>query len=68
MPKRIRELKSMRSKAGFTWRPGNGSHTVWTHPRYTSDPITLSGNDGRDAQRYQEKIVRRAIREVEGKR
>jgi hypothetical protein len=27
MPKKIRELKSILMKAGFTYRPGKGSHT-----------------------------------------
>ena len=66
MPKKIRQPKAMLRKAGVAWRSGKGSHTVWTHPRYTGDPITISGNDGRDARRYQERLVREAIREVEG--
>jgi predicted RNA binding protein YcfA (HicA-like mRNA interferase family) len=32
MPKKIRELKAMLRKAGFRWRPGKGSHTIWEHP------------------------------------
>jgi hypothetical protein len=66
MPKKIRELKSLLRKVGFSSRPGKGSHTVWTHARYTGDPIVLSGNEGRDAKRYQEKLVQEAIKEVEG--
>nr|MDZ8038592.1 type II toxin-antitoxin system HicA family toxin [Nostoc sp. CreGUA01] len=30
MPKKIRELKAMLLKAGFTYRSGKGSHTVWS--------------------------------------
>ena len=55
----------MLRKAGFTQIPkrGKGSHSVWAHPLYTGS-ITLSGKDGKDAQRYQEPAVKRAIREV----
>lgn len=65
MPKKIRELKQMLGKAGFERVPkrGKGSHTVWTHPLYNGS-ITLSGKDSKDAQRYQEQDVKRAIREV----
>jgi predicted RNA binding protein YcfA (HicA-like mRNA interferase family) len=64
MPKKIRQLKKMLRKAGFTSRPGKGSHTVWTHPR-ASRSVVLSGNDGDDAQPYQEKEVRERIEEIE---
>ena len=65
MPKKIRELKAMLSKAGFTQisKRGKGSHTVWSHPLYNGS-IILSGKDGKDAQNYQEKKVQKAIREV----
>ncbi len=36
---------------------------MWAHPLYNGR-ITLSGKDGQDAERYQEKDVNRAIREV----
>jgi predicted RNA binding protein YcfA (HicA-like mRNA interferase family) len=64
MPKKIRELKGMLARAGFTCRPGKGSHTVWAHPRVRKT-VTLSGNDGDDAREYQEKEVARRIREAE---
>ncbi|MBC6432545.1 type II toxin-antitoxin system HicA family toxin [Nostoc sp. HG1] len=66
MPKKIRELKQMLSQAGFIELPGKGSHTNWVHPFY-SGKITVSGKDGADAKRYQEKEVKQAIEEVEGK-
>lgn len=56
MPKKIRELKAMLVKAGFRWKPGKGSHTVWEHP-LAERSVTLSGKDGQDAQRYQERQV-----------
>jgi len=68
VPKKIRELKAMLRKAGFSSRPGKGSHTFWVHPAL-ADRITISGADGDDAQRYQEAEVRnilRKLREVQG--
>ena len=68
MPKKIRELKAMLRKAGFSSRPGKGSHTFRVHPALT-DRITISGADGDDAQRYQEAEVRnilRKLREAQG--
>ena len=56
MPKKIRELKAELRTAGFRWRPGKGSHTVWEHP-LADKAVVLSGVDGRDALRYQENEV-----------
>jgi predicted RNA binding protein YcfA (HicA-like mRNA interferase family) len=66
MPKKIRQLKAMLRRAGFTRRPGKGSHTVWTHPRTPGKSVTVAGQDGDDAKPYLEKEVRDVIREVEG--
>ena len=65
MPKKVRELKQMLKQAGFTLIPkrGKGSHTIWKHPFYNGT-ITLSGKDSKDAGRYQERDVKRAIEEV----
>ncbi|MBD2513463.1 type II toxin-antitoxin system HicA family toxin [Nostoc sp. FACHB-973] len=63
MPKKIRELKAMLLKAGFTYRSGKGSHTVWSHPLLLYS-LTLSGKDGADADRYQEKDVRNVLLEI----
>jgi predicted RNA binding protein YcfA (HicA-like mRNA interferase family) len=63
VPKKIRELKAMLLKAGFTYRSGKGSHTVWSHPLLLYS-LTLSGKDGADADRYQEKDVRNALIEI----
>ncbi len=67
MAKKIRELKQMLRQGGFTEIPGKGSHTNWVHPLYTGK-ITISGKDGADAKRYQEKEVKQAIEKVEGKK
>ncbi|KAI9130435.1 type II toxin-antitoxin system HicA family toxin [Acaryochloris sp. CCMEE 5410] len=60
MPKKIRELKSMLRKAGFSEQPAKGSHTKWLHPLYPGR-ITLSGKDGQDAKPYQEKEIAKAL-------
>jgi hypothetical protein len=65
MPKKIRELKAMLKKAGFHWRPGKGDHTFWEHSVHPDVTVTVSGNDGADAKRYQEKEVKQAIEKVE---
>ena len=51
-------------RAGFTYRSGKGSHTVWSHPLLPYS-LTLSGRDGADADRYQERDVRNALRDLE---
>jgi len=63
LPKKIRELKAMLKKAGFSEKPSKGSHTKWLHPLYPGR-VTLSGKDGNDAKRYQEKEIAQAIRIV----
>ncbi len=61
MPPKIRQLKAALSKAGFLFRPGKGSHTVWTHPALPEVEITLAGNDGNDAKPYQVKDVQKNL-------
>jgi predicted RNA binding protein YcfA (HicA-like mRNA interferase family) len=63
MPQKVRELKSILLNAGFTYRSGKGSHTVWSH-QHLDYSIILSGRDSVDAQRYQEKDVRNALRDL----
>ncbi len=65
MPVKIRKLKSMLSKAGFTWRQGKGSHTILTHPPLPEEEITLAGKDGDDAKPYQIKDVQKLLRRLE---
>lgn len=62
MPKKIGELLRALVAAGFVDRGGKGSHRNFVHPN-VSRPITLSGKEGDDAKRYQEKAVRLAIEE-----
>jgi predicted RNA binding protein YcfA (HicA-like mRNA interferase family) len=66
MPKKIRELKAMLAKAGFRWRPGKGSHTIWEHP-LAEEQVILSGNDGRDARHYQHREVMKQIEIVKSR-
>ncbi len=63
MPQKVRELKSTLLSAGFSYRSGKGSHTVWSHPNLDYS-IILSGRDGADAQRYQEQDVRSALQDL----
>jgi predicted RNA binding protein YcfA (HicA-like mRNA interferase family) len=65
LPKKIRELKAILKKADFIClkNRGKGSHTVWEHPNVKNNVI-LSGKDGKDAQRYQEKRVEEAVQEA----
>ena len=63
MPKKVRELMTMLEKAGFVNRGGKGGHKNYIHP--SGVKITLSGNAGEDALRYQEKQVGKVIAEVE---
>jgi predicted RNA binding protein YcfA (HicA-like mRNA interferase family) len=62
MPRKIRELKTRLRKAGFDFRPGKGSHTVWRHPLLPQLKLTIAGHDGDDAQPYQVQDVDDALR------
>jgi predicted RNA binding protein YcfA (HicA-like mRNA interferase family) len=65
MPKKVRELKQMLQKAGFTLLPkrGKGSHSYWIHS-LLPNPVVLSGKDSKDAKPYQEKDVITALEEL----
>jgi predicted RNA binding protein YcfA (HicA-like mRNA interferase family) len=62
MPVKIRKLKSDLRKAGFLERSAKGSHTRWYYQDDQSIAVTLSGNDGKGAQRYQIEQVYDAIK------
>jgi len=62
MPPKIRQLKANLARAGFIERPAKGSHTFWTHPALPEVAITIAGKDGADAQKYQAKQVREALK------
>ena len=62
MPRKIRQLVADLESSGFVLvLGGKGSHRKFRHARF-SGAVILSGKDGEDAQHYQEKQVRNAIR------
>ncbi|MEB3340949.1 type II toxin-antitoxin system HicA family toxin [Okeania sp.] len=65
MPKKVRELKQILQKAGFSLltKRGKGSHSYWFHP-LLAKPVILSGKDGNDAKLYQEKNVMTVLEEL----
>ena len=62
MARKIRELIADLETAGFVNRGGKGSHRNFLHPKVAKQ-VTLSGNPGDDAKRYQERAVKLAIEE-----
>jgi predicted RNA binding protein YcfA (HicA-like mRNA interferase family) len=66
VPPKIRELISDLEKAGFVDRGGKGSHRNFVHPK-VARPVTISGNPGDDAKRYQIRAVQLAVEEVNKK-
>lgn len=62
MPPKIRELIAELERHGFINRGGKGSHRNFEH--FSGFGITISGKLGDDARKYQEKIVKNAIRKV----
>lgn len=58
MPKKVRELKQMLRKEGFTLLPkrGKGSHTVWTHPLYNGS-ITVLKVSGCDRYNHKRNLI-----------
>jgi predicted RNA binding protein YcfA (HicA-like mRNA interferase family) len=65
MPPKIRELIAELEQNGFTNRGGKGSHRNFEH--FSGFRVTISGKLGDDAQKYQEKIVKEAIKKVKTK-
>ena len=64
MPPKIREIIADLERAGFVNRGGKGSHRNFVHPGVTK-PVTISGNPGDEAKRYQVRAVQLAIEESE---
>lgn len=63
MPRKIRELICDLEAAGFINRGGKGSHRNFVHTTLRIS-VVLSGNEGDDAKKYQEKKVKEAIKEA----
>lgn len=64
MPKKIRELKAILRRAGFTSKPAKGSHEKWKHSQL-SQIIIIAGKDGGDAKPYLEDQINQALRELD---
>ena len=62
MPRKIRELIADLENAGFENRGGKGSHRNFIHPK-VKEIVTISGQLGDDAKKYQERIVKYAVEE-----
>lgn len=62
MPRKIKALIADLKKAGFSLHFGKGSHRVF---KYGKHRVVLSGKDGADAKRYQEKDVKEGIEEIQ---
>lgn len=63
VPYQVRELLRDLEKAGFVNRGGKGSHRNFEHP--TGVRVTISGQDGEDANAYQERAICSAIADSE---
>ena len=66
MPGKVRQLVADLVAAGWRLAPGagKGSHRKFRHPRLRY-VIILSGNDGHDAHRYQEKDVHQGVNDAQ---
>ncbi len=63
MPRKIRQLIADLEKVGFVNRGGRGSHRNFLHP-ICPYIVRISGNPSADALPYQEKDVKRALKEI----
>jgi len=64
MPRKIRDLIRDLERAGFANRGGKGSHRNFAHPK-VKRTVVIAGKEGADAKDYQERAVKRAIKESE---
>jgi predicted RNA binding protein YcfA (HicA-like mRNA interferase family) len=63
MPRKLRQLRAELRKAGYALDHTTGDHTILKHPLIPGH-VNIAGNDGDDAQHYQEKAVREAVRKL----
>ena len=63
MPKKLGEIRKILKDAGFVSVQAKGSHEKWVHPMLKR-PIVLSGKDSKDARKYLEQQVNRALDEI----
>lgn len=59
---KLRELRAVLRRSGFTARCNGGSHEVWESVLQPGCVIVLAGQDGKEAHRYQVKKVRQLCR------
>jgi predicted RNA binding protein YcfA (HicA-like mRNA interferase family) len=62
LPPKVRDLIARLERAGFENRGGKGSHRNFEHPKLKK-PVTISGQPGDDARKYQVRAVEIAIEE-----
>jgi predicted RNA binding protein YcfA (HicA-like mRNA interferase family) len=60
MPRKLRQLRADLRREGWAIARQRGSHQTWKHS-LVSTPVILAGDDGDDADHYQERDVRKAI-------
>lgn len=63
MPRKLRQLIAELRDAGFVLLPGRGKgdHALWAHPLAPEHQLTIDGQAGDDAKRYQEKQIKTAL-------
>ena len=64
MPRKVRDFKNELISLGFVQRRGKGSHKNWRHPQLQL-LITIAFKDGDDTPLYLEKLLKKAIQELE---
>ena len=66
MPRKLRQLKADYRRLGFRedQRGGKGSDSKWTHLLLPGLTIVLSGQDGDDAEPYQERDLQNAAKRL----
>ncbi len=64
MPRKLRQLMADLRRAGASVVRQRGSHATWQHPAIPGVLVELAGQDGDDAQPYQERDVREALRRI----
>ncbi len=63
VPRKIRELIADLKKAGFVNRGGKGAYRNFEKEGCTT--VTISGKEGVDAHRYQERDVQKALNQAQ---
>jgi hypothetical protein len=64
MPRKKRDIRREYRRAGFDERQGKGDHIVFSHPLVRKN-IAVDGRDGADADRYDERNLKEALRDLE---